>query len=641
MDQAPTWRALLRDTYLTVDRRTLGMARIAIGFLLIMDLFRRTPDWLAMFSTAGVLPSPLFLARPQSDGFSVFAAFNTPGELWFLWALGLIAFTCLLVGYRTRAAQIVSLVYVTSMNGRVLLIENGGYVVQNLLLLWTCFMPLGDRFSVDALLASFRRERERTADELNDRSRLLEPQRVSPHVTLAMAAVLLQLSAVYFFNVVHKTGPAWADGTAVHYVLHNDRMITPLLASTRDHLPLWLVQVLTRGTLAIEAGLVLLLLSPLARVWARRGVFFGMNALHLGFGTSFTLGPFAWSCCTFATLMVCREDWELLERVMRRPARARTVVYDPRSGAALFACRLLKRLDRFELLAFRAAPGGEARSGDGVDGQQSVFHTVAASGARASGARALADVTAALPLGPAIAWLFVLPGVRHAIDGLAAAASRLRLGAWIGWRSAGDPSGPGPARSASAARAGGRALAVVREALVLVMLAAAIDQACVELWVAKPLRLPQPTAMRLLSHKMRFLQGWFMFSPNPVMDDGTIVVDAMTVDGRHIDPFTLRAPDFDLASARSLRLNQIWGDYFNRIRLQGNSPYRDAMKDYLLRLPERTNHPSDALVSGDVYWIQDINPPLGRTTPTRFEKIKLFSFQGAPPRLATRDGGGS
>ena len=75
----------------------------------------------------------------------------------------------LMVGYRTKVAQMVALVLHVGMNGRVLLIENGGYVVNNLLLLWTVFLPLGDRFSVDALLASLRRRREITAGDLNDR----------------------------------------------------------------------------------------------------------------------------------------------------------------------------------------------------------------------------------------------------------------------------------------------------------------------------------------------------------------------------------------------------------------------------------------------------------------------------------------
>src|SRR5207237_1052680 len=33
------------------------------------------------------------------------------------------------------------------------------------------------------------------------------------------------------------------------------------------------------------------------------------------------------------------------------------------------------------------------------------------------------------------------------------------------------------------------------------------------------------------------LQGWGMFAPNPITDDGSLTVDALTIDGRHTDPF--------------------------------------------------------------------------------------------------------
>jgi len=119
---------------------------------------------------------------------------------------------------------------------------------------------------------------------------------------------------------------------------------------------------------------------------------------------------------------------------------------------------------------------------------------------------------------------------------------------------------------------------------------------------------PQPDSMRTLTHKLRFLQGWFMFSPNPVMVDGTIVVDAVTVDGRHIDPLTYAPPDFDLINARSYGYNQIWSDYRNRIQADGARAYRQPMLDYMRRLPERTGNPHDALVSGEVWWVTDRNP---------------------------------
>src|SRR6185369_12084221 len=107
-------------------------------------------------------------------------------------------------------------------------VENGGYTVENLLLLWTCFLPLGDRFSLDALLASMRRRREVSAAELADRGDVLSPEQRAPHVTLVAAIVLLQLSAIYYFNFVHKTGASWKDGTATHYVLYISHYATPL-----------------------------------------------------------------------------------------------------------------------------------------------------------------------------------------------------------------------------------------------------------------------------------------------------------------------------------------------------------------------------------------------------------------------------
>src|SRR5437868_2543996 len=62
---------IIRDSYLVFDRRTLGLTRICLGFYLIMDLLRRTPDWLTMFGDRGVLPTTLILSRPQADNFSL------------------------------------------------------------------------------------------------------------------------------------------------------------------------------------------------------------------------------------------------------------------------------------------------------------------------------------------------------------------------------------------------------------------------------------------------------------------------------------------------------------------------------------------------------------------------------------------
>lgn len=633
-----TW-TLLRDTYFTFDRRTLGFARILMGFLFIMDLFRRTPDWNYMFATDGVLPNHVNLWRPQaSQAFTILNAFSGRGELAVLWVLIFCTFFCVLVGYKTRWAQILSVVWVCGMDGRVLLIENGGYVVYNLLAMWTAWLPMGDRFSVDAMLASMRRKKERTEADLNDRTEMLLPEQAAPYRTILGLVLLIQLSAVYYFNVLHKTGPAWKNGTAVHYVLHVDRMVTPLVAHVRTYIPGFLIIFMTKVTLAFEAGIPVCLLSPLGRVWARRLAVVMINALHLGFGVVFVLGPFAWALCVFSVLLFGREDWEIAISTMRRAYRARVLVYDPASPGALLLCRLLKRMDRFELLTFRAE-----------EGLATGFAIEQAGGERRTRGLALADIVAALPVGPAIAWTLRLPGPRHAADALLARMEGGRFSSFFGLRSptaaeAARARGPSPLR-----RKSWRVLHVLHELGVAAMFAGAVNQAMVELWVVnRRIKVPQPEPLRILSHKFRFLQGWFMFSPNPVMDDGTLIVDAITIDGRHVDPFTGKEPFWDLTNARSMRHNQIWCDYFNRMHLPSNTAYREPMKEFMYRLPERTGNPNDAIVSGDVYWIQDMNPRWGEKVPYKYEKVKLFSFENranaavktpAPPTQNTEPGG--
>ncbi|WP_437577877.1 hypothetical protein [Sorangium sp. So ce887] len=611
----PSMWDILRDSFFTFDRRTLGFTRILLGFFLIGDLLRRTWAWTDMFADIGVLPNHVNLWRPQGSGnFSLVNAFSTPGEVWVLWAVIFATYVCLLVGWKTKLMQVLSLVFVTSMNGRVLLIENGGYVVHNLLLLWTCFLPLGDRFSVDALLASLKRSRERTADDLNDRTTIDDPLKPNDHVTVLGPVLLIQIAAIYFFNVVHKTGPAWKNGTAIHYVLYVDRMVTPIVADVRDYAPKFLILFMTKMVMAFEAALPVCLLSPLGRVWARRLALVMMNILHIGFGMTFVLGPFAWALCVLSTLLFGREDWEIAARTMRRAHRARVVLFDPRSPGAVLACRVLKRMDRFGLLTFEAssaaAHGLAVRRPDG---------------APVEGAGALADIVAAIPLGPAVAWGLRLPLARDAATAAMAAAHRRSLGRALGARI--------PERSEVAAPpaplrlAGRKTLAALRELAVLAMFAGAVNQAAVELWVIKNRwKVPHPEETRVLAQKLRFLQGWFMFSPNPVMDDGTIVVDALTVDGRHIDPFTGKPPNFDLLHAKSFAYTQIWCDYFARIKLPANTSYRDAMKEYMYRYPERTGRPEDAIVSGDVYWVKDWNPKWGKTESYGEERERLFSF---------------
>jgi hypothetical protein len=615
---------IIREVYLRFDRRALGFTRILLGFFFLCDLFHRTVVWNDMYSSRGVLPTHLNLQRPLAWGaWSFFNAFETPTELVALWVVMFATYFCLIIGFKTKVAQVLSMIFVVSMNGRVLLIENGGYVVHNLVAMWTCFLPLGDRFSADAMLESMRRKKEATAADLNDRTGMISEERLKPHYSIMGFILFIQIGAIYLFNYVHKTGPAWHNGTAVHYVLYVDRMVTPGVALVRDFVPNWAVLFMTRSTVAFELALAFVLFSPLAHVWCRRAVIFMINTLHLAFGTAMVLGPFAWACCMFSTLLFTTEDVEIVYATMRRPSRARTVRYDRNSGAALFVCRVLKRLDGFELLTFEAA-----------DAVPMGLAAVDATGKELTYGAGLAEIIAALPLGPVVAWFLRAPGLSWVLDKLLRDLDGRDLSDFFGLRvPAQTVEKPGPSPIRLALRRWG--LGSFRELFAVVMFAGAVNQAAVELWVInKRWHVPQPETMRLLSLKLRFLQGWFMFSPNPVMDDGTIVVDAITVDGRHLDPFTGKPPNFDLLNVKSYGYSQIWCDYLNRIHLPANTAYRDQMRDYMLDYWKRTGSPNDRIEKGEVFWIQDLNPKWGDTKSWKFEKIKLFSFEAPKPPTA-------
>ena len=231
-------------------------------------------------------------------------------------------------------------------------------MVNNLLVMWTAFLPMGDRFSVDSMLASMKRRRETSAEELNDRSDMVLPGKETPHVTLLGLVLVIQLAAIYYFNVIHKTGPAWKNGTAVHYVLYVDRMATPMIALVRDHIPNAAILFMTKTTMVFEATIPIVLLEPLARVWARRArrgddqrpaprLRHDLRARPLRL-----VGSASSPRCSSAA----RTGSSRPARCGGRTARASWSSIPARAAPSL-VCRLLKRLDRFELLTFEAREG--------------------------------------------------------------------------------------------------------------------------------------------------------------------------------------------------------------------------------------------------------------------------------------------
>ncbi len=633
--------------YLEVDPRTAGIYRIILGTLLCLDLIRHWGEARFLYSIVGALPNDKHLFRPSGGYlFSLFHSVSTMPEVHALFALGLVCHFLFLVGYRTRLFALLGFIFVTSMDSRVPLVENGGYVVVNLQCLYAIFLPLGKRFGVDAWRASWRATKETTLGELGDRTDPLGER--LPTRTLVAFTALINLGLVYFFNVVNKTGQIWREGNTVHYVLHIDRMVTGVGVFAREHTPEWLMKIADYSTLSVEAIICVSILSWKGRKYTRPLAMVLMTLLHGTFGVMMRLGPFSWFMIAWSWTLLLPIHFEWLQRFYEKRSRAVVVGLDPRSAFAMTVGRVVKRLDGYERVAFEAAPDG-APVAARLEGSETWL---------TESRPVLRAITQALPLGKWLGALLGLLGGQAVFSFMMRDPARVERFFGLGLAA---PAASGlPAPLALRAR---RWLAIPREVLVAYLAVTATMQVWMEN-KAIPKSIPppvkegtelQPDEKRGLAVMKKYLgdrviplkpetapaflqmtityprifQGWGMFAPNPIQDDGIIAVDAYTIDGRHVDPFTGQAPDLDLTDARGAGLSQLRQDYGNRIRLDRNAYYREGLKEYLQHWHVETGRPADELVAFDVYWVRDRCPKPGSDTPYDNDPVPLLSWRKA------------
>ena len=115
--------------------------RIAVGFVLLTDLFIRSISIKAFFTDEGVLPIDVLKQYNWSPNYYSFHALS--GDLWWQVVLFLINALCivlLMIGYRTRVFTFICWVFITSLQNRNPFILQGGDDMLRLLLFWAIFL---------------------------------------------------------------------------------------------------------------------------------------------------------------------------------------------------------------------------------------------------------------------------------------------------------------------------------------------------------------------------------------------------------------------------------------------------------------------------------------------------------------------
>jgi predicted DCC family thiol-disulfide oxidoreductase YuxK len=636
-------RKSLVRTYLTIDGRSLGVFRVGLALLMLVDLVRRFPHVRDFYTNAGLLPNHTVLWRPQVPRlFSVFFPASLGHEVWILFALGLFCYLCLLVGWRTRVFQVVSFLFATSLHNRDVFTENWGSVAMGALMAWAIFLPTGRRFSVDALLASLRARRDETpADLVPER---LPPPDERPFVSLAALGILLQLAAIYWFNFAHKSGQTWRDGTAIHYVLWQERIITTFGLWAREHAPLALWKALTHGTLVIESAAPFLILAPVFKDWTRALAILALGGLHVGIALLVNVGIFSWAMMAYYPLLLTEGHWRLLARFVPTRGRARTVFYDASCGVCFQVVRVLARMDVHRRLTWVSNQDAAALP-KGVPPElleRTILVVDPARDRRWTRSDAFAQIFAALPLGRLWAWPLLVPGLRRVAGAAydAFARNRTSISTFFGLAACGIPGAPPPRRAPEPAeiplRSWARAqLPYLREFGVAVMMFLfAADLSVSNVAVPRALHWnSRPAWMAEALMYPHIFQSWSLFSPDAPPRDYMLYADAVTKAGRHVDPINEVASRVAMLPLEDIpkRLghDSFWCDY--QLRIPGNGAYHQALLEWMLRYPERTGREEDALVSFDVWVLEHASPKPGETKPTDIQRHRMLQWVQPPP----------
>ena len=402
------------SSYLRVDLRTLGIFRFIFGLVCFIDIYRRLKYIEVFYSDIGITP----LSLTSQNSFSLLSYFDigsvTMVSLFFYTAL-LFSFL-FMVGYKTKFSQIVMTLTLLSIHNRLVIVENGGDFVMNAFLIWSVFLPLGKRFSLDRLLYSLKHHKDATPLSLNSGS-LLTSGEPKNYWGIAYFACILQLSIIYFFNFANKSVGTWNDGSSLYYFYQLDIFLTPFGNFIKEFslMPMWLSEILTQMTLYLELWVPFLLIIPIFTLWIRRFSMVSMIGFHIIIGVTMYIGMFSWVMISALLLLLSARDIDLLKKYLSRLSSGSLIAfYDSDCGFCHQTARIIRRMDLFNSITWAGKdwkdekPEELSSLRDSTivvwDKQKNKVYTRH---------EAFSKIILSLPFGFLFSWMFLVPGLSH------------------------------------------------------------------------------------------------------------------------------------------------------------------------------------------------------------------------------------
>lgn len=276
-----------------IDTRSLAVFRTGLGLLIVADMLLRARNFGLYYTDTGLVPASLAAQHTADHAISVYYLTTDTNVIAALFVIQAFIGLLLAVGYRTRAVSVLSFLFVVSLDHHNPFVLSYADTLFRLLLFWAIFLPLGERWSIDAV-HSESGSREAVGG-------------------IFAALALFQMVVMYVVNGIHKLeSPLWRSGDAAPLVLGIDEM-TFLLGNFVRQYPilleygglLWFYMMLTAWLLVLLPG------RP--RV-AFASLFVGG---HLSFALTVRIGAFAYVALAGLMLFLPAVFWRDIHTIAR------------------------------------------------------------------------------------------------------------------------------------------------------------------------------------------------------------------------------------------------------------------------------------------------------------------------------------
>ncbi|MFD9370708.1 HTTM domain-containing protein [Streptomyces sp. NPDC060020] len=257
---------------LSLNRHALigsALARIILGglgfYLYARDYMQRAYLW----GPDGSWPWQNFTAPDGQQGFSLYSVSRSNAWFEIVFHLGMVFAFLFMVGWKTRAMNVLHYVFLWSLHQRNPVLLDGGDNVTVIVLVFFIFVDSGARFSLDA--------RHRKAKRASD-SNLFRFRIGSLLHNAGILAVILQICTVYLVSGMYKVqGRKWQNGTALYYILRANEFGWPGV-NRFIYESATLVVAITYATVFFQLAFTFLLLNRKWRLFAVAGGIL----MHLG-----------------------------------------------------------------------------------------------------------------------------------------------------------------------------------------------------------------------------------------------------------------------------------------------------------------------------------------------------------------------